>query len=114
MKISFKDNPTSMHLVSLALGQNPELATKFELNDNWEHDIVFTIDGMELDFNALVKDLTDAFYYSVKEEAGKLYLEKFAESSRVITDELQNIGNKLKDIRDKTLPEVNWDLADAL
>lgn len=109
MKINFKENDLAFHIVAMAIGDNLRLADKFDYTHNGEHEIVFTVDGVELDFSNVIKDINDMFSQAVKEEAGKMYLEKFDRNSERISKELYLIGERLREIRDEVFPDVAWE-----
>lgn len=109
MKINFQKNTLAMHIVCMAIGENTKLTEQFNYSNNGDHDIVFTVDGVELDFSNVIKSIDDMFEQVVKEQAGKMYLEKFNDTSEKINDELQLIREKLEDIRCCTFPDINWD-----
>lgn len=109
MKINFYKNTLAMHIVCMAIGENSSLTEQLDYSNNGDHDIVFTVDGVELDFSNVIKDIDDMFEQAVKEQAGKMYLEKFNDTSEKINSELQLIRERLEDIRYDVFPDVNWD-----
>ena len=109
MKINFQNNNLAMHIVCMAVGEDSNLVNQFDYTQNGEHDIVFTVDGVELDFSNVIKRIDDLFEQAVKEQAGKMYLEKFNDTSEKINNELQLIREKLEDIRYDAFPDVDWD-----
>jgi hypothetical protein len=108
MKIDFTKNSLAMHIVCMAVGENSRLLDKFDYTRNGEHEVVFTVDGVELDFTNVIKYIDEMFEQAVKEEAGKMYLEKFDNNSEKIANELMLIGERLKEIRCETFPDVDW------
>jgi len=109
MKIDFSKNSLAMHIVCMAVGENTKLLDKLDYTRNGEHEIIFTVDGVELDFSNVIKDINRMFVEAVKEEAGKMYLEKFDNNSEKIANELRLIGDRLKEIRYDVFPDVDWD-----
>ena len=109
MKIDFSKNNLAMHIVCMAVDEDSSLVNQFDYTKNGEHDIVFAVDGVELDFSNVIKRIDDLFEQAVKEQAGKMYLEKFNDTSEKINNELQLIREKLEDIRSDAFPDVDWD-----
>lgn len=109
MKISFQKNTLAMHIVCMAIGENSKLTEQLDYSNNGDHDIVFTVDGVELDFSNVIKDIDSLFEQAVKEQAGKMYLEKFNDASEKISNELQLIRERMEDIRYDVFPDVDWD-----
>lgn len=109
MKVNFKNNSLAMHIVCMAVGENIRLLDKMDYTKDGEHDVVFTVDGVELDFTNVIKDIDDMFEQAVKEKAGEMYLEKFDNNSEKIANELRLIGERLKEIRYDVFPDVDWD-----
>lgn len=109
MKIDFNRNRLAMHIVCMAVGENDQLLDRFDYTKNGEHEIVFTVDGVELDFSNVIRRIDEMFEEAVKQEAGRMYLEKFDDNSEKITNELRLIGERLKEIRYDVFPDVDWD-----
>ena len=108
MKIDFGKNSLAMQIVCMAVNENFELLDKFDYTRNGVHDIVFTVDGVELDFSNVIKDIDDMFSQAVKKEAGKMYLKKFDSNAEKISNELKIIGERLREIRIDTFPDIDW------
>lgn len=108
MKINFQKNTLAMHIVCMAIGENTKLTEQFNYSNNGDHDIVFTVDGVELDFSNVIKNIDEMFEQAVKEQAGKMYLEKFNDASEKISNELQLIRERMEDIRYDVFPEIDW------
>lgn len=108
MKINFQKNTLAMHIVCMAIGENSKLTEQFDYSNNGDHDIIFTVDGVELDFSNVIKEIDDMFEQAVKEQAGKMYLEKFNDVSEKINNELQLIRERMEDIRYDVFPEIDW------
>lgn len=109
MKVNFKNNNLAMHIVCMAVGENTRLLDKLDYTRDGEHEIIFTVDGIELNFTNVIADINRMFAEAVKEEAGKMYLEKFDNNSEKIANELRLIGERLKEIRWDVFPDVDWD-----
>lgn len=108
MKINFQKNTLAMHIVCMAIGENSKLTEQLDYSNNGDHDIIFTVDGVELDFSNVIKDIDEMFEQAVKEQAGKMYLEKFNDASEKISNELQLIRERMEDIRYDVFPEIDW------
>lgn len=108
MKINIIQNNLAMWFICEAIRDNIELINDFDNTQNGEHDIRFIVDGVELNFLNVIDSIGNSFESAVKKKAYKMYLEEFDRRSDEISSELEKIADRLKEIRRKKFPDIDW------
>lgn len=109
MKVNLLQDSLATWIVCQAIGENTHIIDSFDNTQNGEHEICFTVDGVELNFINVVNHIDKIFGDAVKEQAGKMYLKEYDKRSDEISSELQKIAERLKEIRMTKFPEIDWD-----
>lgn len=108
MKINLNKNTLARRFVLDAIGEQFYLMDKFDHNREGEHDIVLTVDGVELNFLNIINKIDKIYDEAVTQAAGKMYVEQIDSRSDEIAEELDEILERLKYIRNNKFPEINW------
>lgn len=108
MKIDLSHDSVAMWVVCHALGTDTSLVNQMKAEEPGVYDICLTCGGVELDFSKVCKQLDECFKQVVEKRAGEMYLEQYGRRADEITEELQKIGERLKEIRSMKFPEINW------
>lgn len=108
MKINLREDRLAMWIVCEAINGEYSLIDKFDHTNMGEHDIVLTVDGVELNFLNVINRIDAIYDKAVEKAAGRMYVEKFDSRSDEITDELDKILERLRYIRNTKFPEIDW------
>lgn len=108
MKIDLSRDSIAMFVVCHALGTDTPLVNQMKVEEPGVYDIHLTCGGVELDFSKVCKRLDECFDQAVEKRAGEMYLERYDRRADEITEELQKIGERLKEIRSMKFPEITW------
>jgi hypothetical protein len=93
-KVDLIKNKLAMQIVCMAIGEDFELIDKMVVDENHLREIVFSVGGVELDFNRVIKHIDEIFDESVEIRAKEMVKEKYQE----IVDRLSDISQKAKEI----------------
>ena len=108
MKINLKENNLAIWIICESIGKEYDLINKFNNSNGLEHDIVLTVDGVELNFLNFINSINKNYNEVVKKAARKMYTEQIDSRSDEIANELDEILIRLKYIRDTKFPEIDW------
>ena len=108
MKIDLSHDSVAMWVVCHALGTDTPVVNQMKVEEPGVYDICLTCGGVELDFSKVCKQLDECFEQVVEKRAGEMYLEQYDRRADEITEELQKIGERLKEIRSMKFPEITW------
>ena len=109
MKVNLLENELAMWVVCESIKDEfKHTHMVFDNSHNGEHEIKFTVDGVELNFVNFINRLHDIYNEVVDKRAGERYIEEFDQRSNEIAEELCLISERLKEIRKTKFPEVNW------
>ena len=99
-----KHGSMEMWVVCAALGENSKLLDKMKKNEDGSYPVVFSVGGVELDFNRFCKRLDEATQELAIEKAKELVDEKYG----TVFDELEDIRERLEHQK-KELFSYNWE-----
>ena len=108
MKVNIFKNRLAMWFVTSAIKDNWKIIDDFNIENQEDLEINFTVNGVELNFLNVINRIEELFDKTVEKRAGEMYLEKYDRRSDEITEELENISERLKEIRRTKFPEINW------
>ena len=84
-------------LISIAIGNNEELIDKIKYNDDGTLTIIFSVGGIELDFNKVVDVIEINLDKFITEKASTLLLNKYDG----LIEEINEIKQRLENQREK-------------
>ena len=96
MKINLFEDSLAMWIVTTAIKNNFEIIDKFDNSQDGYHDIVLSVDGVELNFMNVINRINEIYDSAVEKAAGRMCLEKFDRRYDEITEELDMIAENLK------------------
>jgi len=106
MKIDLSRDRLAMWIVCEAISEETDIK-KFA--HSHEHDIILSVDGVELNFEKVINRIDELLNEKMDERAGKLLLERFEKRADDINDELERIRTCLKELRFTKFPDIEWD-----
>lgn len=107
MIVNLLENKLAMWFVCEAIGSQHELIDQFDKNENCEHDIRFSVDGVELNFEKVINAIKANYDRAVYAKAREIYLSRLEERTIDIECELNEILDRLRIIRETKFPELN-------
>ena len=108
MKVDLTKDSLAMWVVCSAIAEQHELINKMHTPNDGLWDIAFVVNGIELNFVNVINRIDEIHNDMVKKAAGKMYLEEYDRRSDEITEELERIADRLKEIRRRKFPEISW------
>lgn len=108
MKIDLSRDSVAMFVMCHALGTDTQLVNQMRAEEPGVYDIRLICGGVELDFSNVCKRIDECFEQVVEKRAGEMYLEQYDRRADEIAEELQKIGDRLKEIRSRKFPEITW------
>ncbi|MEG0898392.1 MAG: hypothetical protein RSF40_01600 [Oscillospiraceae bacterium] len=112
MKVNLLEDKLAVWIVCEAIKGEHHIIDKFDNTNCGDHEILFSVDGVELNFINVINRIDEIFDQSVNKRAGKMYLERYDRRSDEITNELDNIAERLREIRSTRFPEIDWGQVD--
>lgn len=92
MNIDLKENELAMHFVCMAIGKDHHLIGEMsKVNETLNKDIVLTVDGVEVNFENIIKSMEEKYDKEVLHKAKAL-----------ISNKIMDINTMLEDIEYKT------------
>lgn len=108
MKVNLIEDKLAMWIVCKAIGKECHKTDDFDNTHKGWHDVVLTVDGVELNILNVARGIQQNYNDAVKKAAGKMYTERFDSRADEITDELEKIAERLRYIRNNKFPEIDW------
>ena len=108
MKVNIMENRMAMRIICESVRDNHKLIDQMDHSQNGVHEIKFTVDGVELNFENFINSIEELWEEAIAKAAGKMYLEKCDNSIKEIEIELAKIAERLKKLRSMKFPEIDW------
>lgn len=102
-------NPSSstkdvgMWVVCTAIGKEHNLIDKMKKNEDGSYPLVFSVGGVELDFDNIAKRINESFSEAVTKKAKELLVEKYGD----LFDALNDIQERIESQKD--LFKYDWE-----
>ena len=109
MIIDFSKDGIGLWVVCEALGANTPKINNMKMEEDGCFDVHLTCGGVELDFSRVCKRIDEIFDDAVAKRAGEMYLEQFDRRAEEICEEMDEIADRLKEVRRMKFPEIKWD-----
>lgn len=99
-----KHGDMEMWMICTAIGEKHELINKMEKNEDGSYPIIFSVGGVELDFQRVAKRVDEEISTLVKNRAEELLDEKYNN----LISEIMDIQERIKDQKE-SLFKYDWE-----
>lgn len=99
-----KHGDMEMWMICVAIGEKHDLIDKMKKNENGSYPVVFSVGGIELDFNRVAKRVEEQISELVRNRAEALLDEKYGN----LIGEIMDIQERIKDQKE-SLFKYEWE-----
>lgn len=96
-----KAKEIEFELITMAIGEDPDLVDKMERNEDGSIPIVFSVGGVELDFHKVSKMIDNRLNTKITVDNIKLNKLVMDEAQSLLTEKYNDLINDIVDIQDR-------------